>query len=96
MRPALIESFRHRGLKRLFEKGDRSKIRPDLAEKAKRILAKIDEAEEAEELNFPGYNLHKLTGDLKGFWSIYLSRNHRIIFRFENRNAYDVDLVDYH
>jgi proteic killer suppression protein len=44
----------------------------------------------------PGFGLHPLKGDLKGFWAVSVSVNRRIIFRFEKTNVYDVDLVDYH
>ena len=92
----MIKSIKHRGLRLLHEAGDRSKIRADLVAKADRFLDALDAATKPEEVDLPGYRLHKLTGDLQGFWSATLSRNHRIIFRFEGGDAYDVDLVDYH
>jgi proteic killer suppression protein len=92
----MIESFRHKGLKRLFESGDRSKIRPDLAEKVERILARLDAAGSAEDMNVAGFGLHPLTGDLKGYWAIVVSRNWRVIFRFDDGSAFDVDFLDYH
>ena len=60
------------------------------------MLARLDEATRAQELNLPGFRLHSLKGDLAGYWSITVSANWRIIFRFEGANATDVDLVDYH
>ena len=80
----------------LLEEGDRSKIRADLVAKADRFLDALDSAASPEEVDLPGYRLHRLSGNLQGYWSATLSRNHRIIFRFEEGNAYDVDLVDYH
>ena len=80
----------------LLEEGDRSKIRADLVAKADRLLDALDSATSPEEVDLPGYRLHRLSGNLQGYWSATLSRNHRIIFRFEEGNAYDVDLVDYH
>ena len=65
----MIESFRHKGLKRLFENGDRSKIRPDLADKVERILARLDAVGVVEDMNVAGFGLHALTGDYKGYWS---------------------------
>ena len=59
-------------------------------------LADLDDAGKPSDLDLPGYQLHPLKGDLKGFWSISISANWRIIFRFEEGDAYDVDLVDYH
>jgi len=60
------------------------------------MLARLDEATRPQDLNLPGYRLHPLKGDLAGYWSITVSSNRRIIFRFEGGNAIDVDLVDYH
>lgn len=92
----MIRSFKHRGLKRLYEEDDRSGIRPDLANAVQEILTVLDDAATAQELNLPGYRLHPLKGDLAGFWSVTVRRNWRIIFRFESGNAFDVELIDYH
>ena len=92
----MIENFKDRRLKRLYERGDRSKIRADLVDKVERVLARLDQALVIEDMNLPGYRLHELKGDLKGFWSVSLSGNWRIIFRFENGEAYDVEMIDYH
>jgi proteic killer suppression protein len=92
----MIESFRHRGLKRLYEKGDRTRLRPDIAEKAELYLSVLDNAEKLKELDITGFSFHPLTGNMRGFYSVVVSRNHRIIFRFEDGKAFDVDLVDYH
>ena len=59
-------------------------------------LADLDDADKPSDLDLPGYRLHPLRGDLRGFWSISISANWRIIFRFEEGDAYDVDLVDYY
>ncbi len=83
----MIRRFRHRGLKRMYERGDPSRVGPDLAGRAALALADLD---------LPGYRLHPLKGDLKGYWSISISGNWRVIFRFEDGDAYDVDLIDYH
>jgi len=92
----MIRSFQHRGLKRLYERADRSGIRPDLADKAERILTALDAATTPQALDVPGYRLHPLKGDLKGFWSVTVRANWRIIFRFEGEDAHDVELIDYH
>ncbi|MFQ6016558.1 MAG: type II toxin-antitoxin system RelE/ParE family toxin [Kiloniellaceae bacterium] len=92
----MIGSFRHRGLKRLFEHGDRSRIRPDLASRVETILSRLDVAQRIQDMSVHSYRLHPLRGDLTGFWSVTVSGNWRIIFRFEDGNAFDVDLVDYH
>jgi len=92
----MIENFKDRRLKRLYERGDRSKIRADLVDKVERILARLDQALVIEDMNLPGYRLHELKGDLKGFWSVSISGNWRIIFRFESGKARDIEMIDYH
>ena len=92
----MIRTFRHRGLKRLYDHGDSSKVRPDQAKRITVTLADLDDASRPSDLDLPGYRLHPLKGDLKGFWSIPISANWRIIFRFQEGDAYDVDLIDYH
>lgn len=92
----MIVSFRHKGLKLLYEKGDRRRVLADGADKIERILARLDEASGPSNMDLPGYRLHPLKGDLAGYWSISVSGNGRIVFRFEGANARDVDLVDYH
>ena len=92
----MIKSFRHRGLQRLYERGDRSRINPTLVEKVETALGLLDVAETPEAVNLPGYRMHPLRGDLRGFWSIRVSGNWRIIFRFDDRDVCEVDLVDYH
>lgn len=71
-------------------------MRADQAERIKLALADLDEASRPADLDLPGYRLHPLRGELEGFWSISISANWRIVFRFEEGDAYDVDLVDYH
>ena len=92
----MIKNFRHRGLKRLFAKGDKTRLRPDIADKAELYLTVLDSAETLEELDITGFGFHPLRGDMRGFYSVFVSRNHRIIFRFEDGKAFDIDLVDYH
>jgi toxin HigB-1 len=92
----MIRSFRHRGLQRLSERGDRGGIRPDLVDKAKRILTALDAATTPQALDVPGYRLHPLKGDWKGLWSVTVRANWHILFRFEGEDARDVELIDYH
>jgi proteic killer suppression protein len=92
----MIRHFRHRGLKRLYKHDDRREVNPQHADKIARILARLDVAARPQELNVPGFHLHPLKGDLAGYWSIMVSANLRIIFRFEKGYATDVDLLDYH
>ncbi len=92
----MIEAFRDRRLKRLYERGDRSRIAADLVDKVERMVFRLDNALVIEDMDLPGYRLHRLKGDLKGFWSVSVSGNWRIIFRFENGKAFDVEMIDYH
>jgi proteic killer suppression protein len=92
----MIQSFRHRGLRRLYERGERRQLRPDQVDKIERILARLDEADQVGQMDLPGFRLHSLKGDLAGFWAVTVRANWRIIFRFDAGHAYDVDLVDYH
>jgi len=92
----MIRSFRHRGLKRLYERGDRSQISSDMLDKVLNILALLDQASGPETMDLPGFRLHPLRGDLKGFWAVTVRANWRIVWRFEGTVVVDVDLVDYH
>ena len=94
----MIRSFKHRGLKRLYERGDRSGIRPDLLDPVERILTALDAAATPQALDLPGFRLHPLKGDMKGFWSPTVTGNWRLIFRYEDQTntASDIDLIDYH
>ena len=76
----MITSFRHGGLKRLFDRADKSGLRADQLRRIKDVLWRLDIARHATELNLPGYRLHALKGDLKGRWSITISENWRITF----------------
>lgn len=92
----MIRSFRHRGLKRLYERGDRSQVRADMIDKIENVLAVLDRAKEPDHMNLPGFSLHPLKGDLRGFWAVTDRSNWRIIWRFEGTDAVDVELIDYH
>jgi toxin HigB-1 len=92
-----VRSVRHKALSKLFHDDERRGLPADQVNKLRRILAALDAAEDVEEMRaYPGWRLHALKGDLEGFWSIAISGNWRLIFRFENGDAFDVDLVDYH
>ncbi len=92
----MIRSFRHRGLKRMYERDDPSRVGTDIADRLRLVLADLDSASNPSDLDLPGYCLLPLKGNLKGFWSISVSGNWRVTFRFDNGDAYDVKLVDYH
>ena len=92
----MIESFRHKGLRLLFESGERRFLNPQHVEKIENILGVLHAAENIKGVVVPGYRLHALSGDLKGLWSVTVRANWRIVFRFERGKAFDVDLLDYH
>ena len=92
----MIENFKHRGLKRLYGKGDRSRINTNLVEKIELILADLDAAETIDHLRQPGYRLHELGGKLRGHYAIDVSANWRMVFRFTEGKASEINLVDYH
>lgn len=80
----------------VYEDDDRRKVPASQADKIARILARLNEAMTVQDMGLPGYRLHPLKGKLAGFWSVTVSGNWRIVFRFDNGSAYDVDLIDYH
>jgi len=92
----MIENFRHKGLRRLYQNDDRKLLPPDMLERIRDILTALDAAETIEGLSRPSFRLHALKGELKGFWAVTVRANWRIIFRFVNGKASDVDFVDYH
>jgi proteic killer suppression protein len=92
----MVRGFRHKGLKRLFEKGEAKGVHQDHRDKLENILAVLNRARTPDEMNLPGFRLHPLKGDLKGYWSVTVRANWRVTFRLDEEDAYDVDLIDYH
>ena len=92
----MIRTLRHRGLKRLYEHGDPSRVRADQAERIALALADLDAAVRPSDVDLPGYRLHPLKGALEGFWSVSISGNWRVVFRLEDGDMHELDLVDYH
>ncbi len=90
----MIKSFRHKGLKAFYSTGSKAGIQAKHADRLRLILARLDAAYEAEDMDLPGLRLHKLTGDLKGYWAVDVSGNWRIIFKFEGHDAHVVDYLD--
>ncbi len=91
----MIRSFKHRGLKRLYERGDKSKLPPDMVERIEEILTLLDIATDVKQLDVPQFRLHPLKGDYKGHWAVTVRANWRIVFRFDDEPE-DVDFIDYH
>ena len=92
----MIKSFKHKGLERLFTKSCVSGVQADYAPRITLILDAIDAAEQVNDLNLPGFRLHRLKGDKRNLWSVKVSANWRITLEFENGDAHILDLEDYH
>jgi toxin HigB-1 len=93
----MIKSFRHPGLRRLFEQDDARGLKQDQVRRIARALFLLDNAASPGQIDqIPGLRVHRLAGNLAGLWSMSVSGNWRIVFRFQGGDAFDVDLVDYH
>ena len=92
----MITTFKSKALRKLFERRDTRGLPAEQVNRIENRLATLDAAMVAEDMNIAGYGFHKLTGDLKGFYAVKVTGNWRIIFRFEDGDALDVDHVDYH
>ncbi len=92
----MIRSIRHKGLKRLYEDDDRRGIAGEHVQRLRDILARLDASTTIADMDLPGFRLHPLKGELKGFWAVTVRANWRVIFRFAEGEALDVDYVDYH
>lgn len=92
----MLKSFKHKGLREFFEDGSKRGISANQAQRIKIRLDVISAATQIDDISVPGFDLHELKGDRAGTWSLSVSGNWRITFRFENGDAYDLDLEDYH
>jgi proteic killer suppression protein len=92
----VIRSFAHKGLREFFENGSNAGIRPEHKKRLRLVLGVLNAAVRVQDMTLPGLDLHRLKGRLSGFWSVSISGNWRVIFRFEDREALNVDYVDYH
>jgi proteic killer suppression protein len=92
----MVISFRHKGLKLLYDTGSTRGVQAAHAAKLRRILAALDAATRPGEMDQPGYRLHPLRGDLEGHWAVWVNGNWRVTFRFEGADAELVDYMDYH
>jgi proteic killer suppression protein len=92
----VIKSFKHKGLEVFFNTGSKKGIRPEHASKLERILDRLAASKKPIDMNLPGYKLHELSGNRAGIWSVSVSGNWRVTFKFEGENAVVVDYIDYH
>ncbi len=91
----MILSFKHAGLEKFFTTGSKAGIQPAHAKKLEDQLATLDDAENPLDMNFPGWQLHPLRGELVGHWAVKVNGNWRLTFRFEGVDAILVDYRDY-
>ncbi len=92
----MIKSFKHKGLKKFYESGNKASIKSSHNKKIRIQLTALNTATCIEDMNLPGFRLHSLKGKRKGLWAIDVSKNWRIVFRFDEGNVYVVDYEDYH
>lgn len=92
----MIKSFRHKGLRALFETGSTAGVQASHSKRLRFQLAALDTAHVIEDMDIPGFRLHPLKGAMKGRWSINVNGNWRITFEFKDGNAYVLDYEDYH
>jgi proteic killer suppression protein len=92
----MIQKFKHKGLKRLFEFGSSAGINPHHVTRLRQILALLETTETLDDMDLPGLNLHELKGDRKGTWSVKVSGNWRVTFKLQKGDAFDVNYEDYH
>jgi len=92
----MIGSIRHKGLAALYHDDQTKGVKQSHVKRLRQILFLLDPAFVVEDMNAPGLKLHQLKGERKGFYAVSVSGNWRVIFRFEDNQALDVDLIDYH
>lgn len=92
----MIQSFRHKGLRRFYESGSLAGIQLQHAKRLKMQLAALDSAQVIEDMDIPGFRLHSLKGVHRGRWSIWVNGNWRLTFEFRDGQAYVLDYEDYH
>lgn len=93
---SMIRSFRHKGLKALYEGNRAAKVDRNHVPKLERVLSALDESTGPHEMDLPGFRMHSLKGKRKGFFSVWVSGNWRVTFRFEGIDVVEVDYIDYH
>jgi toxin HigB-1 len=92
----MIQSFRHKGLKKFFESGITAGVQPQHAQRLRILMAALDTAQAIQDMNVPGFRLHPLKGRRSGVWSVSVNGNWRVTFEFRDGQAYIMDYEDYH
>ena len=92
----MIKSFKHKGLERFYKTGNTSGIQAKHKNRLRLILSNLDQAESADDMDLPGLFMHQLKGDRKDIWSVRVSGNWRITYRFTGRDVEIVNYEDYH
>ena len=92
----MIQSFRHKGLKKFFESENAAGIQPQHSKRLRMLLAALDTSQSIEDMNVPGFRLHPLKGSERGRWSVWVNGNWRLTFEFNDGHAYVLDYEDYH
>ena len=92
----MIKTWKHKGLKTFFETGKTTGVQAAHAGNIRLLLFQLANAVQPEDMNTPGNGFHKLKGKKKSYYSVKVSGNWRIIFKFDNQDAVDVELIDYH
>ena len=92
----MIKSFRHKGLQRLYEKGSHSGVQAKHVKKLRMQLAALETSQTIDDMDLPGYRLHRLKGGKPDRWAIDVSGNWRLTFTFESGDALEIDYEDYH
>jgi toxin HigB-1 len=92
----VIRTFEHKGLEKFFRSGSLAGIQPKHASRLRLQLAMLDNSRKPEDMNAPGWRLHRLQGKMREHWSVMVSGNWRLTFKFEGEDAILVDYQDYH
>ena len=92
----MIQKFKHKGLKQLFESGVQKGVNPKHVTRLRNILALLETAETPEDMDLPGLGLHQLKGKSKGIWAVKISGKWRMTFKIQNGDAFEINYEDYH
>jgi len=92
----MIAGIKHKGIRLYYEEGNGTKLPAEQLSKIRRVLGMLEAVNSEKDIKALGSGIHMLKGEFAGYWSIHITGNYRIIFRFEDRDIYDIDYLDYH